>query len=42
MVYKRELIDVFDEKGDKVLAWAYLRSPNFAGKSGAYKDDEFI
>lgn len=42
MVYKRELIDVYDESGERVIAWAYLRSPNFKGKAAAYKDSEFV
>jgi gamma-glutamylaminecyclotransferase len=40
MVYKRELIDTYLD-GNRVLAWAYLRSPSFKGKSGAYKDTSF-
>jgi gamma-glutamylaminecyclotransferase len=42
VVYKRELIEVYDEFGERLLAWTYLRSPNFKGKSGAWKEDEFI
>lgn len=42
IVYKREIIECFDEAGERVLAWAYLRSINFKGKSGAWKEDEFV
>lgn len=42
IVYKRELIDVYDEKGQRVLAWGYLRSPSFKGKSQAHKEEEFF
>lgn len=43
IVYKRELIEVFTaELGEKTLAWAYLRHPNFKDKSQCYKESEFI
>lgn len=42
IVYKRELIEVFDDSGERSLAWAYLRHPSFKGKSGAWKEDEFL
>ncbi len=42
IVYKRELIDVYNESGEKLLAWAYLRPLNFKGKSGAFKEEEFV
>lgn len=41
VVYKREIIEVFDESGERVLAWAYLRHHNFKGKAHSYKDNEF-
>jgi gamma-glutamylcyclotransferase (GGCT)/AIG2-like uncharacterized protein YtfP len=40
LVYKRELIDVYDESGERVLAWAYLRQMSFKGKN-AWKESEF-
>lgn len=40
-VYFREIIEVFDEMGNRVLAWAYLRPLHFKGKNQAYTDDEF-
>lgn len=42
IVYKREIIDVYDEAGERVLAWAYLRPLNFKGKLHAWKEEEFI
>lgn len=42
VIYKREIIEVYDEGGDRVLAWAYLRSPNFKGKTSAWKECEFV
>ena len=42
IVYKREIIEVYDELGERVLAWAYLRSPNFKGKTNAWKEEEFV
>jgi gamma-glutamylaminecyclotransferase len=42
IVYKRELIDVYDDSGVKMIAWCYLRSPSFKGRSGAFKDTEFV
>lgn len=41
VVYKRELIDVYNESGEKVLAWAYLRQMSFKGKN-AWKESEFV
>jgi gamma-glutamylcyclotransferase (GGCT)/AIG2-like uncharacterized protein YtfP len=41
VVYKRELIDVYDESGAKVLAWAYLRNKSFKG-TYAWKESEFV
>lgn len=41
-VYKRELIDVHDESGEKVLAWAYLFPTHFKGKSEDCKEVEFV
>ncbi len=42
IVYRRELIDVYLESGERVLAWAYLRPKSFKGKQNAYKDNEFV
>lgn len=42
VVYYRDIIEVFDEKGDKILAWAYLRPIHFKGKLAAWKEEEFI
>lgn len=41
VVYKRELIDIVDENGEKMLAWAYLRPTSFKGRSSAWKVEEF-
>lgn len=40
VVYKREIIECYDESGAKVLAWAYLRNISFKGKN-AWKEQEF-
>jgi gamma-glutamylcyclotransferase (GGCT)/AIG2-like uncharacterized protein YtfP len=42
LVYKREIIECYDEAGEMVLAWAYLRHPSFKGKAHAWKEDEFV
>ncbi len=42
VVYRRELIEVFDESGARMLAWAYLRHPSFKGKKHAFKETEFV
>ncbi len=42
LVYKRELIEVYDDSGERVLAWAYLRHPSFKGKANAWKESEFV
>lgn len=42
IVYKREIIECYDEMGERVLAWAYLRHPSFKGKQFAWKEEEFI
>lgn len=42
VVYKREIIEVFTELGEKTLAWAYLRHPNFRDKKHCFKESEFI
>lgn len=42
IVYKREIIEVYDDVGELVLAWAYLRSPNFKGRLHAWKEEEFV
>lgn len=41
-VYKRDVIEVFDETGKKFLAWAYLRPRHFKGYQYAHKEEEFI
>lgn len=42
LVYKRELIEVYDDTGERVLAWAYLRPVHFKGKANAWKEEEFV
>lgn len=42
VTYKREIIDVFNEKGKKLLAWAYLRPKHFKGKIQAWKEEEYL
>ena len=42
IVYKREIIEVFTELGEKTLAWAYLRHPNFRDKINCFKETEYI
>lgn len=42
VVYKRDTIQVFTELGEKVLAWAYLRHPNFKDKHRCYKETEYV
>jgi gamma-glutamylcyclotransferase (GGCT)/AIG2-like uncharacterized protein YtfP len=42
IVYKREIIEVFDEVGDHTTAWAYLRHPNFKDKAYCFKEEEYI
>lgn len=42
IVYKREIIEVFTEVGEKVLAWSYLRHPNFKDKAQCFKETEFV
>lgn len=42
IIYKRELIEIFTESGEKTLAWAYLRHPNFRDKPQCFKETEYI
>lgn len=42
IVYKRELIEVYDDTGERVLAWAYLRPVHFKGKANSWKEEEFV
>lgn len=42
LIYQRKVIDVYNESGEKSLAWAYLRHVNFKGKLWATKEDEFV
>lgn len=42
VIYYRDIIEVFDEKGNKVLAWAYLRPIHFKGKMAAWREEEFV
>lgn len=42
VIYHRKVIDTYNEAGEKVLAWAYLRPVHFKGKLHAYKEEEFI
>lgn len=41
-VYKRDVIEVTDENGNKKLAWTYLRPRFFKGSQFAWKEDEFV
>ncbi len=40
--YRRELIDVLDESGARVLAWAYLRQKDFKGQTNCFIEDEYV
>lgn len=42
VVYFRDIIEVIDEKGEKILAWAYLRPVHFKGRANAFIEEEFI
>lgn len=42
IVYKREIIEISTDSGEKTLAWSYLRHPNFRDKINCYKEDEYI
>lgn len=42
VVYKREIIEICTEEGEKLLAWAYLRHPNFGDKKLCFKEEEYI
>lgn len=42
VIYKREIIEVYGEDGNKLLAWAYLRPKNFRDKALCFKEDEYI
>ncbi len=42
VVYKREIIDIYNEQGQKLLAWAYLRPKNFNGKSQCFRETEYV
>jgi gamma-glutamylcyclotransferase (GGCT)/AIG2-like uncharacterized protein YtfP len=42
IVYKRELVEVFTELGEKTLAWAYLRHQNFRDKINCEKEYEYV
>lgn len=42
VVYKRQLIEIFTELGEKTLAWAYLRHPNFRDKAHCHKETEYL
>ena len=42
VVYFRKIIEVIDEKGEKVLAWAYLRPVHFKGRAIASLEKEFV
>lgn len=39
---RRELIEVTDEKGEKVLAWTHVHPNRFKGKSWVHKEFEWI
>lgn len=41
VVYKREIIEVSTMDGEKTLAWAYLRHPNFRDKVNCFKEFEY-
>lgn len=42
VVYKRELIECFNDRSEKTLAWAYLRHLNFKDRSSCSKETEYI
>lgn len=39
---KREIIDVFDESGTKVIAWAYVWLNRYKGKKHIFKEIEWL
>jgi gamma-glutamylcyclotransferase (GGCT)/AIG2-like uncharacterized protein YtfP len=41
VVYFRDIIEVIDEKGDTILAWAYLRPTHFKGKKYCEQEQSF-
>jgi len=41
VVYFRDIIEVINEKGEKVLAWAYLRPVHFKGRKYCEREVEF-
>lgn len=42
LFYTREVIEVYGESGERVLAWAYLRHQNYKGKNPEHREVEFI
>lgn len=43
VIYKRELIEIYlADSGEKILAWAYLRHPNFKDKKHCFKEIEYV
>lgn len=42
VIYKREIIEIYTEEGEKLSVWAYLRSKNFKDKSQCFKEEEYV
>lgn len=42
IIYKREIIEIFTEAGEKFAVWAYLRNKNFKDKAQCFKETEYI
>ena len=42
VVYKREIIEVLDETGNKTLAWSYLRPVHFKGRTRCWIEEEYL
>ncbi len=39
--YRREIIEVFDDRNERTLAWAYIRNVSFKDKRGVFKEDNY-
>lgn len=39
LIYYREIIEVYNEKKERILAWAYLRPRSFKGHLSSYKEE---
>lgn len=42
LIYRREIIEIYTETGEKLSVWAYLRNKNFKGKAQCFKEEEYI